>query len=151
MILNLVSDFSYLILALRKLFFCESSDALRQRDGCHSNKKPSQKIIKIRLERWGFWQLCTTFNFCKKTIFDCATNMLFLAKLRSKTAKTPFWQGATVTRNYLNFGKMPNLIVNADFREDSKSGLRSKIEPIKHKIENMPFFVVYHRSSCTSI
>ena len=100
-----------------------------------------KKIIKIWLERWGFWQLCTTLNFCKKTIFDCATNMLFLAKLRSKTAKTAFWQGVTVTRNYLNFGKMPNLIVNADFREDSKSGLRSKIKPIKHEIKICHFWL----------
>ena len=43
-----------------------------------------------------------------------------------------------MTRKFLNFGKMTNLIINADFREDSESGLGSKIGPTQPEIENMP-------------
>ena len=101
---------------------------------CHIDKKSISKKIKIWLERWGYWQLCTIVDFCKRANFDCVTNMYFLTKLRPLFGRGQ--KGAvTVTRKYLNFGKTLTLGLNADERKVTEAGLGSKIGPIQPEIE----------------
>ena len=53
-----------------------------------------------------------------------------------------FGRAVTVTRKYLNFEKNLNLNVNEDFREDSESGLGSKIRPTQPEIEFSHFWTL---------
>ena len=80
-------------------------------------------------------------NYVQLLIF---AKELFLDVLWSKTAKKCplFSKAVTVTRKYLNFEKISDFIVNADFREDSESGLGSKIGPTQPEIEKSPFWTL---------